>query len=230
MNRVATDLDVGLLAEHVTLFSPNNPDGRAVLFTHGYGANADGYSEFSEACSRLGATCLTVDLLSHGKSSGDREDLTIQDYVDGLSAAYDHLASQPKVDASRIGTMAGSFGAYLSVLLSAERPVESMLLRVPALYPDGLKDVPRRNFNTDDVLCMEPHVDNSALKTVRDFGGKVLLVSSGKDEIIMSSTIDAYAQAINNGEHIRMDGASHVLDISAREVFKGILLAWAAEL
>ena len=230
MQIAESQLETGSMPQHIMLTTPDIANGSAILFTHGYGADSSGYYEFAEACTDQGTTCLAVDLIGHGKSGGKREDLRITDYLEGLVAAYDYVVSQPQVDSSRIGAVAGSFGAYLSVLLADERPLESLLLRVPALYPDGLRNMPRHGFDTDTVLHMEPRPENKALQIIQRFLGKVVLVSSENDEIIMSSTIEAYAKAIQRGEHIQMAGAKHVLDPPNREVFKNILLRWAQDL
>lgn len=230
MSQIQTSLDVNGMSEHIDLFTPDAPNGSGIIFTHGWTANSSGYHELAQACADQGATSLAVDLLSHGQSTGNREDLTINDYVNGLTVAYDHLAAQPAVDQDRIGLMAGSFGAYVGVLLSAHRPVESLLLRVPAIYGDGLRDLPRREFNTDDVLEMVPSHRNEALKLVHQFVGRVILVSSENDEVIKSHTIEAYSQAISNGEHIVMAGATHVLDQPNRKLFIKLLLDWASKL
>jgi hypothetical protein len=230
MFKIETSLNVGSETAQTSLFTPESPNGSAAMFTHGYAASRNRYAEFAEACAELGTTALTVDLLSHGQSSGNRENLTVSNYVEGVETAYDYLASRPEVDSTRIGAMGGSFGAYLLVLLSSRRPIESLLLRVPALYPDELQDKPRSDFDTDAVLRMKPNPDNSALQLVHKFAGKVLLVSSKHDEVIMPETISAYEQALNNGEHIPMADATHVLDKPNRQIFLSLLKRWVAEL
>ncbi|KAK0357872.1 hypothetical protein LTR94_037682, partial [Friedmanniomyces endolithicus] len=73
----------------------------------------------------------------------DRNEVTRQNSLDDVVAAYDYLAAHPLIDAQAIGVIGTSYGGYLSALLTAERPIRWMALRVPALYPDEHWDTPK---------------------------------------------------------------------------------------
>lgn len=217
--------------QSATLFTPEVSRHTAVLFTHGYLTDSKGYYEYAEELSRNGTTCLAYDLRGHGENDQqDIANLSISDYLDGLRASYDALAERPEVDPERIGLCAASFGAYLAVLLCAERSVKSLLLRAPALYPDRLRDVPRYMFDTDEILKTAPDPDNTALGIIRSFGRKVLLISSEYDRIIIPEVIEADENAIGNGGRIELIRAEHRLNPKARQLFKTVVSGWATQL
>jgi len=212
------------LAGH--LFSPEEgaASGMAVLFIHGSDSDQGGYRNRAEAVTdSLGATCLTFDLSGHGESSGSREEVSARDHRDDCLAAFDLLAGRRGVDSSRIGVCAASYGAYLAALLIADRPVGSLLLRAPALYPDSDLDLaggpPRSGVEVPEAAA--------SLRNVAGREGPVLIVESERDEIIPHAVVEAYLSACRNGRHELMPDVGHRLDSErSRALFIQIVVEW----
>ena len=184
------------------------PPGRAgVLFVHGLGSSrSTNVGRADAVCRASGATCLAVDLGGHGDSGGRLTQMTPRQNMADVVAAFDALAASPGVDPTRIGVCAASYGAYLSILLSAVRPVNRMLLRAPALYADDCFDLglsQRRPGDTGSASTVLAHL--------AVFPGRVRIVESEHDEVIAREVIAAYLAARPGAEHVVLANARHAL-------------------
>jgi esterase/lipase len=223
-----------------TLFSPdhlsNDRKSPAVLLIHGWTSAQDRMFDVAKMLSeQCGMACLTIDLTGHGKSLGDRNAISRKDFLDDVIAAYDFLAQIPHVDATRIRVVGSSFGAHLGALLSAERSIEWMVLRVPADYPDNEFDLPRlRSAGEPGVeewrLAPREWNETKALRAVHSFSGKILIVESGKDTVVPHQTIVNYMRAASkqNATHVVMETALHsITDYpELKKEFNDIVYDW----
>lgn len=201
-----------------------------VLFIHGWGGAQDANDvRLARQLAADGFECLTFDLAGHGRSGGRAEEFTVAQFLAQALAAYDCL-----VAGANAGTRAhagaataalppyvcgSSFGAYLALLLSAERPVAGLGLRVPANYPDALFDGPpvaayiaggtAREWRS---LPCGPK-ENRALAALAAFAGPVQLLAAGRDETIPCQTTENFISAARPGAlqyHLLAD-ATHTL-------------------
>lgn len=210
-----------------TLVSPDVPSGAAVLFIHGLGSSRATNVERAEAVSRShSVTSLAIDLGGHGDSSGRLTQMTPRQNVADVVVAYDRLTSAPGVDPDRIGVCAASYGAYLSVLLTAFRPVDRMLLRAPALYADACFDRGLSERRAGDSTTAATPLAHFAL-----FPGPVTIVESEHDEVITHDTIAAYLAALPTAAHVIQPEARHALtDPAWRAAFQQIVVEFFANL
>jgi uncharacterized protein len=210
-----------------TLVSAEVPSGAGVLFVHGLGSSGATNVERAEAATQAhGSTCLAIDLGGHGRSTGRISEMTPRANLADVVAAYDLLLGARGVDPSRIGVCAASYGAYLSILLSALRPVRRMLLRAPALYADACFDegLGRRRRGEEATAT-------TVLSHLGLFDGPVLIVESGNDEIIGRDVIAAYRRAQPGAAHVVQQGAAHALtDPAARAEFQRMVVAFFEDL
>jgi pimeloyl-ACP methyl ester carboxylesterase len=172
----------------------------------------------------LGATTLTFDLGGHGASEGDGKRITPRENLADTVVALDALAAAPGVE--RVGVCGASYGGYLAALLTAERPVARVLMRAPALYPDERLDLP---LGARGARPAEP--DSAAVAALAAFRGEVLVLESGRDEVIPHAMVEAYLAAGRHVHHAVMPGLGHRLATPAAEAeFVEHLLAWFAPL
>ena len=204
-----------------TLVPAEAPCGAGVLLVHGLGSSRATNVERAEAVARHHAsTCLAIDLGGHGDSTGRLSEMTPRQNLADVVAAYDTLASLPQVDPARIGVCAASYGAYLSVLLTAHRPVNRMLLRAPALYADDCFDRGLALRRAGDRTTAPTPLAHLAL-----FPGAVTIVESERDEVISPDTIAAYLAALPSASHLVLPGAQHALtDPAWRAAFERIVV------
>jgi uncharacterized protein len=181
-----------------------------LLFVHGFKSDQSGYKIRARTVAHeLGILCLTFDLSGHGAHGYtiDLDSLTPRDHMADVTAAYDELARNSMVDSSRIGVCAASYGAYLASLLTRHRSVSQLLLRAPAMYSDDEYDLPLG-------VARYSRADPSAsllTTSLRTFGGDVLLLESGADEIIPHDVIEVYLRTCTQAQLVTIPEATHVL-------------------
>jgi hypothetical protein len=214
------------------LFTPQEPNGSAVVFVHGFGVRGRSCEQYAKRIVQNGITGLTFDLGGHGDSSGDVSELSVNDHLADLTRAYDYIAAQQGlgINPQRIGVAGMSYGGYLAALLSPDRAVKSLFLRSPPLYPESVRDAPRDAYTLNGVLYGEPDRASSALSALRGFAGRVVLVVSEHDEVVVPRITDIYKEAIQNGEQKVLEGVQHNLDKAAQELFRPLVVEWAESL
>ena len=114
-------------------------------------------------------------------------------------AANDFLVAQEQVDPSAIAVVGTSYGGYLATLLTAERTVNWLALRVPALYPDSHWEVPKALTSRDGINQYRRHFrtghQDRALAACEQFGGDVLMVESEHDDYVPHVAITSFISA-----------------------------------
>ena len=220
-----------------TLLRPEVPVP-GFLFIHGWGGDQEEDLGHAEELARLGCVCFTFDLRGHAGSDAKREDITRQNSLDDVLAAYDYLASQPLIDRSAIGVIGTSYGGYLATLLTAHRPIRWLALRVPALYPDDHWDTPKAMLDKDVVRAYRKRPQDAtgdrALAACAAYRGDVLIVESEKDEQIPREAMLSFQSAFrtaNSLSHRIIHGATHAMrDPRHQRVYTTLLLRWIDEM
>lgn len=220
-----------------TLLSPDTLIP-GVLFIHGWGGSQAQDLVRAEEIARLGCICFTFDLRGHARDDRRRDYVTRDDGLADVIAAYDFLAGQSEVDPSAIAVVGTSYGGYLATLLTQERAVNWLALRVPALYPDAHWEVPKAALNKQEVLdyrnLFRSPTEDRALRACSRFEGDVLIVESEHDDHVphtaIASFIAAFRQA-NSLSYRVMKGADHALqDETERAAYNGLLVNWIEEM
>ena len=206
-----------------------------VLFIHGWGGAQDANDvRLARQLAADGFVCLTFDLAGHGRSGGRVEDFTVAQFLAQAVAAYDLLVATDVADTCAAGEAGGrssagpstppyvcgsSFGAYLALLLSAERPVAGLGLRVPANYPDSIFNGPPVAAYIASAAPREWRsqpcgpAENRALAALAAFAGPVQLLAAGRDETIPCQTTENFISAARPGalQYHLLAEATHTL-------------------
>jgi uncharacterized protein len=209
-----------------------------VLLVHGWGGSQEQYIARAREIAALGCLCLTIDLRGHGDTEHQQETVTREENLRDVIAAYDVLARQPSIDRSAIAVVGSSYGGYLAAILTSERPVRWLALRVPALYKDEDWALPKqelKKYGLDTFRRGPVHPEeNRALAACAAFEGDVLIVESEHDDIIPHPVIANYMAAFQKAHSVTyrvIQGADHGLsDERWQQAYTSLLVNWATEM
>lgn len=208
-----------------------------VLFIHGWGGCQQQDLTRAEEIAQLGCVCFTFDLRGHARHDENRNRVTRAEGLADAIGAYDFLVSQPGVDTSAIAVVGTSYGGYLATLLTAERPVAWLALRVPALYPDSDWDVPKAMLDRTEINRYRSHFrsgkEDRALAACERFAGDVLIVESEFDDYVPHAAISSYMASFRHSRSLNyrvLKGADHALqDEKQRKTYNTLLINWVEE-
>lgn len=208
------------------LFIPKSPGKHpALLLLHGWTSKQDRYFALAEQATERGYVCLTIDMRGHGRTGGKLEELSRQDFLDDVTAAYDFLISVPEVDPNAVIVSGSSYGGYMAALLCAERPCAAVILRAPADYPDTGFEKPHHtqadsyyeNIEQDKIAwrsVVHSYAETRALRAIHAFNKPVFIIESGKDDVVPQTILQGYADAVSDKSMLTysvMEGAPHSL-------------------
>lgn len=223
-----------------TLFIPNDifHSCPGVIFYHGRGSNQKGYIPRAEKLAEKGMAVLTLDFRGCGESPERIEQQTIKKGIEDALAAYDFFSTQPVVDKSRVGICGSSYGGYLAAIVADKRRVKSLILRAPAIYKDEWINTPLAAIiNPKGETFKDPKLttqENIAFSSLLNFKGSLLIIESGKDEVMPHQIIEGYwkyTENIVNKQMTVLEEASHNLlsGSSPDQQFIELLIDWFTE-
>jgi uncharacterized protein len=157
-----------------------------------------------------GVSSICFDFSGNGDSSGRFESASLRRRAEESLAAAKLLAmTGPRV---LIGT---SMGAHLAAQVSPDIAPRSLILFCPAAYPEDAADERfDENFVRFNNRTVTPEVlrGSPALKALRGFKGKLLVVAGTEDKVIPRRVIDLYlesAAAASKRRVIWLEGCDH---------------------
>lgn len=222
-----------------TVFYPPDKKNKnpAILFIHGWTSDRKRSFQYAKSLAKLGYVCLLFDLRGHGTSEGNINTTTTKEFAGDVIAAYDYLAELDGVDMENISVVGSSFGGYHVALLTAERKVKRLVMRVPADYPNENFDKSKMETSGGegpDIVEWrnQPRKpgDTFALDALHNFGGEVLIIEAEKDDVIPHQLIENYINAIADKSkltHVVMKNAPHsIKEGPFRDEVERILMKW----
>ena len=198
---------------------PGSARPLAFVVTHGWGSARP--RDIPAALAAAGCTALAHDLRGHGESEGETAATSRADWVADLVSMIDRLRQAVR-PGTPVGLVGASFGAYLSVLATRERPVRCLSLRVPADYPDEGYDQPL-------LPRLASGGETAAVRALRAFPGPVQIVDAECDAVVPPRLIASYAAAVPAHRVTRatLGGAPHHLATPAlRAEYVRLLTGW----
>ena len=223
----------------VELFEPaGEAKNQAVLFLHGWTGKPN--TDATTVLAEHGYTALTVVFRGHPGSDGDISTITRQNALDDAIAGYDYLKSKlPK--GMPICVTGSSYGGYTAAILSSERKLNGLSLRVAANYPDEGFDLPQDGRGHEDPEIAkwrnEKHGAEAtkSLRAVHAFEGKIQIFEAELDDMIPHQTTQNYVDAVSDKsarDYHYMKGWPHSLgdDERRNKDFQRLLLNWLEKL
>jgi hypothetical protein len=145
-----------------------------VIFAHGNGEVIDYWVSGLNGFRERGIGVLLVEYPGYGRSSGAPSEQSISRAMD---AAYDLIASDPRVDRTRIMGFGQSLGGGAICLLAKDRPLRALILE--STFPS--LDIFAAGYWAPAFLLRD-HFNN--LATVAKFPGPILLIHGRDDRLI----------------------------------------------
>jgi pimeloyl-ACP methyl ester carboxylesterase len=108
---------------HVTDGTGKRP---GLVLCHGFGGSCRGagHPELAKALEQAGYVVLRFDFRGCGQSEGRRGDVIVDEEIADLRRALDFLATQPAVDAARIGVIGASLGGSVAIEVASDARVK----------------------------------------------------------------------------------------------------------
>lgn len=202
-----------------------------VVFYHGRGSSRKRYLKISKKLAEKGFIALAFDFRGCGESDGNFPDQTQRMGIDDARAGLEFLLSQ-NVDKNRIGIMGTSFGGFVASILMGEFDfIKSLILRVPAVYPDELLDINVELIKNYYHIEKEKWLSSIAYDGISKFKGDLLIIQSEKDEVVKDWIVRNYYDQARNAakrELFVQKGAGHDLreNPSALNEFYELTFNW----
>lgn len=126
------------------LFTPIDANNEyCVLWVQGWSSSMDSHRDGVERMVKVSNTpFVTLDYAGHGLSKVTLDDSTRQQQHEELVVIFDELK---RSGFKKIIVIGGSFGGYMTALLTGVRPVHAAVLRCPADYPNQEMDIPYKD-------------------------------------------------------------------------------------
>jgi len=107
----------------------------AIILCHGLGSNKDDalYITLQDKINALGLTTFRMDLLGHGESEGEFDDLTLTETIDDILCAKHELEKGGHRDVGFIGT---SFGAVGGIMVASLEQFKFLVVISPPTHYD----------------------------------------------------------------------------------------------
>jgi pimeloyl-ACP methyl ester carboxylesterase len=145
-----------------------------MIFTHGNGEVVDFWVGSFDGFRERGIGVLLVEYPGYGRSNGVPSESNIRAV---LSAAYDRLKTDPRIDASRIFGLGMSLGGGTICLLAKDRPLRALILL--STFP-SLSEFAARYWAP--VFLLRDRYDN--VSALASFAGPVLVIHGREDRLI----------------------------------------------
>lgn len=145
-----------------------------VIFAHGNGEVIDDWSTALDGFRQRGVGVLLVEYPGYGRSTGSPSEASIEGAMD---AAYDRIAADSRVDASRIFGFGQSLGGGAICLLAKDRNLRALILQSTFTSLDGFAAK-----YWAPAFLLRDHFES--LATLTHFRGPVLVIHGRDDRLI----------------------------------------------
>lgn len=169
-------------------------DDISILFLHGAGKSIrQRYESMRMMLYEKGFSSCAFDFTGHGETGGVLQESSLLERTEQSC----RVIEQMKIRKPLI-IVANSMSGYTGVKLLEVYDVESLILIVPAAYD---RDAYKLRFNAGFTECIRKersYLDSDAWQILRDFKGRLMIISAENDAVIPDEVIDRYyVSAVN---------------------------------
>lgn len=215
-----------------------------VILVHGFGVTKEEDGMFDELAEKLTEAEFLVyrfDFSGRGESEGDYNETSLSKQKSDLSKILEFVKSQSKVDSSRIGILAQSFGTSVTVALMPK--TNGIVLMGSIAHPKKILGISskwqkldqnglsKKIKSTGEVIIIGPQFwkdfDNyDLLESIKKINYPILFIHGSKDDRVPMSEMEAYFKNANEPKQkIIIEGADHGLRPHREKMYK-IAVDW----
>jgi len=226
-----------------TISSTKKEKYPTVVLVHGFGVTKEEHGMFDNLAKNLSEAGFLVyrfDFSGCGESEGDYSETSLSKLKSDLSKILDFVKSHPKIDNSRIGILAQSFGTTTTVALEPE--IKCLIMTgsishpkevITRLFGEGYnpEGVSTRTKSDGTITRINPQFwkdfeKYDLLESIKNIHCPILFIHGSKDETVPISEMEVYFQNVNEPkEKIIIEGADHGLEPHQKKVYK-IVVDW----
>jgi pimeloyl-ACP methyl ester carboxylesterase len=198
------------------LFTPENATKEyCVLWIQGWSSSMDSHREgVKRMVEQSGITFATLDPAGHGLHKLPLEESTRKQQHEEVVAMFDELILR---GFRKIIVIGGSFGGYLTALLTGKRPVYAAVLRCPANYPDDQFELKFKDtsYQEDYAGYMKTAASDDMLKSsiatkaIQSYPGFVYVLEHELDEVVPAKVPLNYFSLSQHGNYFIIPKTKH---------------------
>lgn len=211
----------------------DNGSDTAVLICHGLGGHKDAtpFDKFQKAISESGLSVLSIDLLGHGESEGEYNDLTLSEAMDDLSSAKKELNRRGY---GNVGLVGFSFGGVAGIMIAPVEKFKFLLLISPPTYYDisemvssgiyVLRELRKHNTHNADrskatinIRFFKDYGSHDSYAAARKIDAPVLIIQGDSDKIVPLEKSKELKKNIKGSKMKIFKGADHQYSSNAAE-------------
>jgi esterase/lipase len=233
---MSKDIELEVAGEKLTgkLYEAERPRSLAVLLLHGWTGMPN--AEAAQALADHGYSAMTFSLSGHNDSTGKLEEQTRTKSEQEVLEAYDFFRDNlpPEI---KIGVVGTSYGGYLAAVLTGDRELAFVQLRVPANYPDEGSDQPQLGQGSENPAVMDwrqkalDPLATKSLAALHNFSGPIQIIEAELDDYVPHQTVQNYVDAVADKQKLDyhfMKGWPHSLGIdpARNKQYQDLLIGW----
>ena len=214
-----------------------------IILVHGFGVTKEEsgmFDSLAEILSKAGLLVYRFDFSGCGESEGDYSETSLSKLKDDLGDILDFVRSQPRVNNSKIGILAQSFGTATTITLepkinclimmgSVAHPKEvNQNLFGDNYNPDGISSRKRSDGSTTRVKPQfwRDFANHNLLESIKRISCPILFIHGSEDDKVPISEMEIYFQNANEPkDKIIIQGADHGLRPHREKMYE-IALDW----
>lgn len=211
-----------------------------VILAHGFMGSRDeagGFTEVSEKLAENGIASIRIDFPGCNESEEPTTAYSMKNNTDDVISAIDYMKENYKIDSNKIGMLGYSMGGRITSLVSKEVKLDTIVLWAPLisktwegtlegdLLNNKLEEAKESGKSTIEFFgndisisldLLEDLNDDQSLLNISEYKGNALLITGGKDDIVLPSVTDNVAKNLGNANHfetLKLDDVGHGMGI-----------------
>jgi len=210
----------------------------AILMCHGLGSSKDDnlYISLQDKLNELGLATFRMDLLGHGDSDGEYNDLTLTETIDDILCAKHELE---KIGYTNIGFIGSSFGGVGGIMAASKEQFHFLVLISPPTYYDVSEMIKSGIYILKELMKINKTTQKKKaspnIRFFRDYGSydsyaaaekisiPVLIIQGDKDKIVPLVKSRELKKKIKGSKIKIFKGADHVYTKAYKKLAKEIM-------